>query len=172
MKKTGVVRKIDDLGRIVIPKEIRKNLNVNSGEDLEIYLDENAIILKKYHKILNFQESIKKYINIFNKALSNNIIITDNEKILITGNECLSIQKEKISKELYNILIERKKTQGKKLKLTSSFESENYYVIIPLVVNTDLEGSIIYIKDKEIEIYETQILEILKSLIINSIELE
>ena len=51
MKNTGVVRKIDDLGRIVIPKEIRKSLNIRNGEDLQIFVDNDNIVLKK---IFNF----------------------------------------------------------------------------------------------------------------------
>ena len=48
MKQTGVTRKIDELGRIVIPKEIRKNLGIRDGETLEIFTNEDSIILKKY----------------------------------------------------------------------------------------------------------------------------
>ena len=49
MKATGVVRRIDELGRIVIPKELRKNLRIREGENIEIYMDENSnIILKKF----------------------------------------------------------------------------------------------------------------------------
>ena len=49
MKDTGIVRRIDELGRIVIPKEIRKNLRINTGDNVEIYMDENnKIVLKKY----------------------------------------------------------------------------------------------------------------------------
>ena len=51
MKATGIIRRIDDLGRIVIPKEIRKNLRLKNGENLEIFIDENEnIILRKYNK--------------------------------------------------------------------------------------------------------------------------
>ena len=51
MKATGVVRRIDELGRIVIPKELRKNLRIREGENIEIYMDENSkkiFIIKKY----------------------------------------------------------------------------------------------------------------------------
>ena len=48
MKNTGVIRKIDELGRIVIPKEIRKNLNIRNGEDVQIFVEEDKIVLKKY----------------------------------------------------------------------------------------------------------------------------
>lgn len=48
MKSTGIVRKMDELGRIVIPKEIRKNLNIAEGDALEIYVDGDVVLLKKY----------------------------------------------------------------------------------------------------------------------------
>ena len=48
MKSTGVIRRIDDLGRIVIPKEIRKNLRIKEGDNLEIFVKDEDIILKKY----------------------------------------------------------------------------------------------------------------------------
>ena len=51
MKTTGVIRRIDELGRIVIPKEIRKNLRIKNGESLEIYLENDSIILKNYSHI-------------------------------------------------------------------------------------------------------------------------
>lgn len=49
MKATGIIRRMDDLGRVIIPKEIRRTLNIEYGEALEIFTDEDCIILKKYH---------------------------------------------------------------------------------------------------------------------------
>jgi transcriptional pleiotropic regulator of transition state genes len=49
MKSTGIIRKVDNLGRIVLPVELRKNLNINIGDPLEIYVEDDNIILKKYH---------------------------------------------------------------------------------------------------------------------------
>lgn len=49
MKATGIVRRTDDLGRICIPKEVMRALNIEYGEALEIFMDENCVILKKYH---------------------------------------------------------------------------------------------------------------------------
>ncbi|MBP0961968.1 MAG: AbrB/MazE/SpoVT family DNA-binding domain-containing protein [Oscillospiraceae bacterium] len=48
MKSTGIVRKIDELGRIVLPKELRRTLGLNDRESVEIYVDQDAIILKKF----------------------------------------------------------------------------------------------------------------------------
>ena len=63
MKTTGVIRRIDDLGRIVIPKEIRKNLRVCEGDSLEILVDNNQIILNKYSIIDNMSVVAKKIVD-------------------------------------------------------------------------------------------------------------
>lgn len=50
MKATGIIRRIDDLGRIVIPKEIRRNMNIREGDPMEIYLDgDNRVVFEKYN---------------------------------------------------------------------------------------------------------------------------
>jgi transcriptional pleiotropic regulator of transition state genes len=54
MKATGIVRKIDELGRIVIPKEIRDKRYIDSGDQLEIYVDEDAVIIKKFQAVCIF----------------------------------------------------------------------------------------------------------------------
>ena len=48
MRATGIVRRVDDLGRVVIPKEIRRSLGIREGEPLEIYLEEDAVIFRRY----------------------------------------------------------------------------------------------------------------------------
>lgn len=48
MKATGIIRRIDDLGRVVIPKEIRRNYNIREGEPLEIFLEDGGVVFKKY----------------------------------------------------------------------------------------------------------------------------
>ena len=60
MKTTGVVRKIDDLGRIVIPKEIRRTLKIRDGESLEIFVDKEMVTLKKYSTMEDLQEVAQK----------------------------------------------------------------------------------------------------------------
>ena len=56
MKSTGITRKIDELGRVVIPKEIRRNLGIRDGESLEIYTDEDSIILNKHSQIEKYED--------------------------------------------------------------------------------------------------------------------
>ena len=73
MKTTGIIRRIDELGRIVIPKEIRKNLRIKNGESLEIYLENDSIILKKYSQIESLKNVSIDYVEAFNQIL--NIIL-------------------------------------------------------------------------------------------------
>ena len=75
MKSTGVVRRIDELGRIVIPKEIRKNLRIKNGDSLEIFLDDEAIILKKYSQIESLEMLAENYVETFNQVMKHNIIV-------------------------------------------------------------------------------------------------
>lgn len=50
MRATGIVRRVDELGRIVIPKEIRKNLHIKDGEPFEMYIDNDGLVMKPYHE--------------------------------------------------------------------------------------------------------------------------
>ena len=77
MKTTGIIRRIDELGRIVIPKEIRKNLRIKNGESLEIYLENDSIILKKYSQIESLKNVSIDYVEAFNQIIKHNIIVTD-----------------------------------------------------------------------------------------------
>ena len=56
MKTTGIIRRIDDLGRIVIPKELRRNLRIKNGDTLEVFVDADSVILKKYSPIGELSE--------------------------------------------------------------------------------------------------------------------
>ena len=69
MKTTGVIRRIDELGRIVIPKEIRKSLRIKNGESLEVYLDGDSIILKKFSQIESLESISVDYVEAFNQII-------------------------------------------------------------------------------------------------------
>lgn len=69
MKSTGIVRKVDELGRIVIPKELRRTLNINIADALEIYLDGEKIILKKYEPACVFCGEASEIVNFKSKNI-------------------------------------------------------------------------------------------------------
>ena len=79
---TGIIRRVDELGRIVIPKEIRKSLRIKNGESLEVYLDGDSIILKKFSQIESLESISVDYVEAFNQIIKHNIIVTDRDKVV------------------------------------------------------------------------------------------
>lgn len=146
MKSTGVIRKIDELGRLVVPKEIRKNLNINDGEEVEIFVDEDCIILKKYYRLLSLKDKVSKYFEKIEKQLNYNIFLTDREKILLSlKQEYKFLMDLKISKSLFDAINERKQLNEKGLLIIDKENKlEGFYLLIPLIINADIIGSLIF----------------------------
>ena len=83
MKATGIVRRIDDLGRIVIPKEIRRTLRIREADPLEIFTDrEGEIILKKYSPISELNEFASEYVESAASILGETAVITDTDQVI------------------------------------------------------------------------------------------
>ncbi|MEW6273741.1 MAG: stage V sporulation protein T [Bacillota bacterium] len=83
MKATGIVRRIDDLGRVVIPKEIRRTLRIREGDPLEIFVDrEGEVILKKYSPIGELGDFAKEYADSLYEALGHIACIADRDTII------------------------------------------------------------------------------------------
>lgn len=83
MKATGIVRRIDDLGRVVIPKEIRRTLRIREGDPLEIFVDrEGEVILKKYSPIGELGDFAKEYADSLYEALGHIACIADRDNII------------------------------------------------------------------------------------------
>ena len=166
MVNTGLVRKIDELGRIVIPKEIRRNLAIKDGEEMEIYIDENSIILKKFQRLLSFKELVRDYVNIFNKIIPISLLITDRESIiLVNKNEYKDIEHKKISSNLSKIFDERKDGVGLNLNVSENIVIKGFFYIKPIILNTDLVGSIICVSDKEIDKQEKLIVDLIDAVL-------
>jgi len=83
MKATGIVRRIDDLGRVVIPKEIRRTLRIREGDPLEIFVDrEGEVILKKYSPIGELSEFAQEYANALHESVGHVCCISDRDNII------------------------------------------------------------------------------------------
>ncbi|NPV53754.1 MAG: stage V sporulation protein T [Firmicutes bacterium] len=83
MKATGIVRRIDDLGRVVIPKEIRRTLRIREGDPLEIFVDRDGeVILKKYSPIGELGDFAKEYVDSLNEATGHIACIADRDAII------------------------------------------------------------------------------------------
>lgn len=159
MKSTGVVRRIDELGRIVIPKEIRKNMRIKSGDNLEVFLEGDDIVLRKYSPIENLSDVTYNYVESFNQVLKHNIIVTDRDKVVaISGNLKKKYMGKSIS-EFTDRSIERRDSFVERQKKGVSFvlgeEEVCYYSFSSIVNNGDAVGSVI-ILSTEIPITDSE----------------
>ena len=143
MKTTGITRRIDELGRIVIPKEIRKNMHLKTGELLEIYLsDAETIMLKKHSIIDKHAELIEHYIKVLSQKINADIYVTSLSNIVISSDK--NMLGDKLCEDFENIMINNTNFENiKSIKLTSSLNVDNPY-IYALRPNGDLSGSIIF----------------------------
>lgn len=147
MKSTGVVRRIDDLGRIVIPKEIRKNMRIKDGESVEIYLESDNIVLKKYSPLGNITEFYRSYVNSIYEAINENIMIVDRDTIVaVAGNLKKKYLNKNISPTIDNIIEQRESILEKNIKDIYFIEDKKEtasYAISPIIVSGDAVGAVI-----------------------------
>lgn len=171
MKATGIVRRIDDLGRIVIPKELRRTLKIRDGEFLEIFVEDDNIVLKKYSSFSDIKSICDRIVSSVNLD-GKTVVIVDNDKV-ISSNSSLLLDK-KISDYCSNILENREVKVENKKNTTELFELEVYeqnYIIYPLISNSDLVGGvIIFSKNEEISDVDKSVCDILVSFLLKNIE--
>ena len=153
MKSTGVIRRIDDLGRIVIPKEIRKNLRIKEGDNLEVFVNNEDIVLKKYsmmNKINDLSQELTDAIYTFTK---HNVFITDTDTIIAGSGK---LKKDYINKPISNFIeksIKRRdkilENHFKELTFIENEELECSYILSTILVNGEAVGMIVIISEEE-----------------------
>ncbi len=159
MKATGVVRRIDDLGRVVIPKEIRKTLRIKEGEPLEIFTDrEGQVILKKYSPIGELSEFAAGYAETLSKTTGHIACITDKDTIIaVSGGSKKEYLEQDVSKEIEKLMEDKsiyasKENSNKSLPITKHDTSEkirNPQIVYPIISNGDSIGTVILLAKEE-----------------------
>lgn len=153
MKATGVVRRIDDLGRVVIPKEIRKVHRIKEGDPLEIFTDkEGEIILKKYSPIGELTEFASTYADTISKTTGHIACITDKDTVIaVAGGSKKDFLEKSLSKELEEVMENKEVFKSKEnneisIPITQNEGRERIYnsqVIYPIITDGDVVGSVI-----------------------------
>lgn len=169
---SGIVRRVDSLGRIVIPKEVRKTLKIKENEQLEIKVDDDKIILSKYSDIHEYDKSINNLIDVINTVFNKNIIITDLNKIVITSKNYKDYLGLELNSYLLNILSNRNEIQKLnlgKLKLDDN-EINVSYIIKPIIIHGDTIGLIMMLSDIDILKNDLNLLVLLENYLINYLE--
>jgi len=171
MEKTGITRRIDDLGRIVIPKEIRKNLKIRDSDEIEISVEDGKIILNKYES-LKKDKTISSCLYTLAKAFNRNVLFTSREKVIdyyLKNKEVL--QSMALNNEIIHVLENRKVITSDILKINFfNMEEDISYIICPLIINGDLIGSIMMYGSCDITTSEKNTLDIFKLFLENYLE--
>lgn len=153
MKTTGVVRRIDELGRIVIPKEIRKTMRIRDGENVEIFIERDQIVLRKYSLVKRLGDFAQDFTDSIYSFLKHNIIITDNDSIIaVSGSLKKDFQNKELSDSMINLISRREnilEKHKKTLEIVQGKKVECTYVMKPIIVNGDMMGMIIILSEDD-----------------------
>ncbi len=174
MKSTGVVRRVDDLGRIVIPKEIRRTLRIRDGESLEIFVDREMIALKKFSKMTDMDEISKQLVDIVNSVTGQSVFITDRDNfIAASGNLKKKYINKPISKQLELIMKDRSIVSEKSvhsIEFLDSEVAEYAYVISPVIMNGDAIGLVLIVSEQSIGQVEEKMADVVSKFLGKHIE--
>ncbi len=162
MKATGIIRRIDELGRIVIPKEIRRTLRFREGEQLEIFTESDGeVILKKYSSIGELGDFAENYAETLAKTSGHGTCITDRDSVIaVSGIPKRELMEKPVSQELDGIMIGKitvTNRSGKNVLLSDGNEKYNAGVVVPILSEGDTVGSVSLIMGENEKPSETDI---------------
>ncbi|NJD02636.1 MAG: stage V sporulation protein T [Ruminiclostridium sp.] len=153
MKATGIVRRIDDLGRVVIPKEIRRTLRIREGDPLEIFTDkEGEVILKKYSPIGELGDFASQYAESIHKTSGHITCIADRDTIIaVSGASKKEFLEKSLSSDLERVIEEKttfvvKSSDEKTISILADEAPDRRYssqVVSPIISEGDPIGAVI-----------------------------
>jgi AbrB family transcriptional regulator (stage V sporulation protein T) len=155
MKATGIVRRIDDLGRVVIPKEIRRTLRIREGDPLEIFVDRDGeVILKKYSPIGELGDFAKEYAESLHESTSHITIISDRDNVIAVSGASKKDFLEKQIGSLVESCMENRKAAmesnaGQYDIIKDVTETYSSYAIAPIIAGGDPIGAVLLISKVE-----------------------
>ena len=155
MKATGIVRRIDDLGRVVIPKEIRRTMRIREGDPLEIYTDKDGeVIFKKYSPVGELLEFAAHISETLNKTAGCPAAVCDRDSVIsVSGVQKRELLEKPISSELEQIMEGRqvyKRGQGDRGVPVTDM-SDKYFVTVasPIISEGDIMGCVMFFSDSD-----------------------
>lgn len=154
MKSTGIIRRIDDLGRVVIPKEIRKNLRIKEGDNLEIFVENEEVILKKYSMMNKINDLAFELTDSIYTFMKHSIFITDTDQVIAASGP---LKKKYLNKNISDFMTESIKRRDKitqnHFKTLDFIKDEESitcsHVMTTILVNGEAAGMILIISEEE-----------------------
>ena len=134
MQSTKIIRRLDDLGRVVIPKSMRKNLKIRAGDNLEFFVSDDGLTLKKYSPFSAYLEVAVSLAKSLKSTINKTVVITDKSSLIYTTDKTLTV---KISDKANDVII----------KNGDGIVVENLQILAPIVAD-EVIGYIAIIGDK------------------------
>lgn len=147
MIKSGITRRIDELGRIVVPKEIRYNLGIRDGEPLEIFTNDNAIIIKKYSQVENIKNLGQNLSDIISDICNVDVLITDREKVVAANSNLKELIDTKLEEKYKKLIDNRESYISENLEI--NFNKEGFITLVPIITQSDCSGLVIIMTHKK-----------------------
>ena len=155
MKATGIVRRIDDLGRVVIPKEIRRTMRIREGDPLEIYTDNNGeVIFKKYSPIGELSAFAAQYAEALAKGCDAAVVICDRDRcVSAAGVPRETVLERRVSNQLEDMMESRRTfilrpNEVNRLNPLEGIDREAL-VAAPIIAAGDIAGAVVILKSEE-----------------------
>lgn len=156
MKATGIVRRIDDLGRVVIPKEIRRTMRIREGDPLEIFTNKDGeVIFKKYSPIGELSDFAGKYAETLAKTSGVATCITDRDSVIaVSGIPKREVMDKRVSAELEKLMDDKDnyvktRSGASNVWIIDGFDKYSANVVYPIVSEGDTIGSVVLLGDEE-----------------------
>lgn len=151
MKATGIVRRIDDLGRVVIPKEIRRTMRIREGDPLEIYTDNDGeVIFKKYSPIGELGTFAAQYADVLQKTAGRAVVVCDRDHVIaVAGLPKKELLERRVSPSLEDLMETRHPyamTDGETARLQPVEGVDRCAAVAaPIVASGDVCGAILFL---------------------------
>ncbi|MBQ3054927.1 MAG: AbrB/MazE/SpoVT family DNA-binding domain-containing protein [Oscillospiraceae bacterium] len=155
MKATGIVRRIDDLGRVVIPKEIRRTMRIREGDPLEIYTERGGeVIFKKYSPMGDLSEAAAQICESVAKNTGHIAVVTDRDTVIaVAGTRGRDLMDKHNSPELEQIMEERRtyrwQTGEKRVRVSEEVERYHLGVASPILSEGDVMGCMMLLLEEQ-----------------------
>lgn len=160
MKATGIVRRIDDLGRVVIPKEIRRTMRIREGDPLEIYTsNDGEVIFKKYSAISEMYENASQVADILCKLSGCATIVFDRDHVVaVSGVQKKEYLERRVSHSLEELMESRKQyfSDGSSAFMTIEGIDKSAIACVPILSNGDVTGAVAFLENQKSTVTELQ----------------
>lgn len=153
MRSTGIVRRMDELGRVVIPKELRRVMRIKEGEEIEVTQKDDTLILRKYSAVSEMLDFQMEYAMSVYRTTGFTAIITDNDKIVAVSGDLTKLAVgSPVSENLREIIERRKMKDYSGSSMIPFFDGKldgvKGQVVVPIIVRGDVMGAVVLYSKK------------------------